>query len=254
MTVRPRCAPASTRPSSATPSARRVLMHREQGVPLKEQAVLFRAAHHSDHLEVELTRRNIPFVKYGGLKFMEAAHVKDMLAILRVLENPHDEVAWFRVLQLPEGMGPATARRLMEAIGVRTTDDERRTRRWHASSTSRSRCRRRRSTVCRSCARPCADAPTRRCSRPRPRSSGCAGSSRPSSLGATTPRQPGCAISISSRRSPQATRPASDSSRSSRSILHRAPVISPVRRCSTRTGSCSRRSTRRRDSSGTSCT
>ncbi|MEZ0235069.1 MAG: ATP-dependent helicase [Actinomycetota bacterium] len=101
-----------------------VLMHREQGMPLKEQAVLFRAAHHSDHLEVELTRRNIPFVKYGGLKFMEAAHVKDTLAILRVLENPHDEVAWFRVLQLPEGMGPATARRLMEAIGVRTTDDE----------------------------------------------------------------------------------------------------------------------------------
>ncbi len=101
-----------------------VLAHREQGVPLKEQAVLFRASHHSDHLEVELTRRNIPFVKYGGLKFMEAAHVKDTLAILRVLENPHDEVAWFRVLQLPEGMGPATARRLMEAIGVRITDDE----------------------------------------------------------------------------------------------------------------------------------
>ncbi|HVF08647.1 MAG TPA: ATP-dependent helicase [Actinomycetota bacterium] len=96
-----------------------VLGHREQGVPLKEQAVLFRAAHHSDHLEVELTRRNIPFVKYGGLKFMEAAHVKDTLAILRVLENPHDEVAWFRVLQLPDGMGPASARRLMEAIGVR---------------------------------------------------------------------------------------------------------------------------------------
>jgi DNA helicase II / ATP-dependent DNA helicase PcrA len=100
-----------------------VLAHREEGVPLKEQAVLFRAAHHSDHLEVELTRRNIPFVKYGGLKFMEAAHVKDTLAIMRVLENPHDEVAWFRVLQLPEGMGPATARRLMEAIGVRAADD-----------------------------------------------------------------------------------------------------------------------------------
>jgi DNA helicase-2/ATP-dependent DNA helicase PcrA len=96
-----------------------VLAHREEGVPLKEQAVLFRAAHHSDQLEVELTRRNIPFVKYGGLKFMEAAHVKDALSILRVLENPHDEVAWFRVLQLPDGMGPATARRIMDAIGVR---------------------------------------------------------------------------------------------------------------------------------------
>ncbi|MEX1265158.1 MAG: ATP-dependent helicase [Actinomycetota bacterium] len=101
-----------------------VLAHREEGVPLKEQAVLFRAAHHSDHLEVELTRRNIPFVKYGGLKFMEAAHVKDTLAIMRVLENPHDEVAWFRVLQLPGNMGPATARRLMEAIGVRTGSGE----------------------------------------------------------------------------------------------------------------------------------
>jgi DNA helicase-2/ATP-dependent DNA helicase PcrA len=100
-----------------------VLAHREEGVALKEQAVLFRAAHHSDHLEVELTRRNIPFVKYGGLKFMEAAHVKDTLAIMRVLENARDEVAWFRVLQLPEGMGPATARRLMDAIGVRASDD-----------------------------------------------------------------------------------------------------------------------------------
>ncbi|MDH4111453.1 MAG: ATP-dependent helicase [Actinomycetota bacterium] len=99
-----------------------VLAHREEGVPLKEQAVLFRAAHHSDHLEVELARRNIPFVKYGGLKFMEAAHVKDTLALMRVLENPHDEVAWFRVLQLPESMGPATSRRLMDAIGVRGAD------------------------------------------------------------------------------------------------------------------------------------
>ena len=102
-----------------------VLAHREEGVPLKEQAVLFRAAHHSDHLEVELTRRNIPFVKYGGLKFMEAAHVKDTLAIMRVLENPHDEVAWFRVLQLPDGMGPATARRLMDAIGLRALGGDR---------------------------------------------------------------------------------------------------------------------------------
>ncbi len=103
-----------------------ILDHREEGVPLKEQAVLFRAAHHSDLLEVELARRNIPFVKYGGLKFLEAGHVKDTLAMLRVLENPSDEVAWFRVLQLPEGMGPATARRLMAHIGVgETADDER---------------------------------------------------------------------------------------------------------------------------------
>jgi ATP-dependent DNA helicase UvrD/PcrA len=98
---------------------RAVLVARERGTPLTEQAVLFRAAHHSDVLEVELLRRNIPFMKYGGLKFLEAAHVKDALALLRVLENPHDEVAWFRVLQLPEAMGPASARRLMADIGVR---------------------------------------------------------------------------------------------------------------------------------------
>ena len=97
---------------------RAVLAHRELGVPLMRQAVLFRAAHHSDVLEVELARRNIPFVKYGGLRFLEATHVKDALALLRVLENPRDEVAWFRVLQLPAGVGPATARRLMQTIGV----------------------------------------------------------------------------------------------------------------------------------------
>jgi DNA helicase-2/ATP-dependent DNA helicase PcrA len=96
-----------------------LLEHREQGVPLKRQAILFRAAHHSDLLEVELARRNIPFVKYGGLKFLEAAHVKDMLCLLRLLENPFDEVSWFRVLQLPDGIGPAGARRLIAELGVR---------------------------------------------------------------------------------------------------------------------------------------
>ncbi|MGH2530296.1 MAG: ATP-dependent helicase [Actinomycetota bacterium] len=100
---------------------RAVLEHREQGTMLKEQAVLFRAAHHSDLLEIELSRRNIPFVKYGGLKFMEAAHVKDALAVLRVLENPGDEVSWFRVLQFLDGVGPATARGLV--AGLVATDD-----------------------------------------------------------------------------------------------------------------------------------
>ena len=101
---------------------RQVLEHRERGTPLRRQAVLFRAAHHSDVLEVELARRNIPFVKYGGLKFLEAAHVKDVLALLRILDNPFDEVSWFRVLQLLEGVGPAGAGRLMEALGVRRED------------------------------------------------------------------------------------------------------------------------------------
>ncbi len=87
----------------------RILQTRESGVPLKRQAVLFRSSHHSDTLELELTRRNIPFVKYGGLKFLEAAHVKDLLAVLRWADNPKNRIAAFRALQLLPGMGPATA-------------------------------------------------------------------------------------------------------------------------------------------------
>ena len=93
-----------------------VLEHREAGVDLNRQAVLMRAAHHSDLLEVELGRRNIPFVKYGGLKFLEAAHVKDVLCVLRWAENPRDGVAGFRVLQLLPGFGPAHARRVQERL------------------------------------------------------------------------------------------------------------------------------------------
>ncbi len=94
----------------------RILEHREQGTPLRQQAVLFRTGHHSDLLELELTRRNIPFVKYGGLKFLESTHIKDVLAMLRLLENPRDEVSWFRVLQLLDGIGPAGARSIITAI------------------------------------------------------------------------------------------------------------------------------------------
>ncbi|MBV9040539.1 MAG: ATP-dependent helicase [Acidimicrobiia bacterium] len=97
-----------------------VLWHRDQGVALREQAVLFRAGHHSDGLELELARRNIPFVKYGGLRYLEAAHVKDLLCLLRVLDNPRDEVAWHRALCLLPGVGPATARRVVDDIDVRS--------------------------------------------------------------------------------------------------------------------------------------
>src|SRR6185436_12304389 len=82
------------------------------------QAVLFRASHHSDALEVELGRRNIPFVKYGGLRFLEAAHVKDALAFLRWAENPRDGLAGFRVAQLLPGMGPALGERLCTAVAT----------------------------------------------------------------------------------------------------------------------------------------
>jgi DNA helicase II / ATP-dependent DNA helicase PcrA len=90
----------------------RVLEARERGVPLRRQAVLFRSAHHSDGLELELVRRNIPYVKYGGLKFLEAAHVKDLLAVLRWADNPKNRVAAFRALQLLPGVGPAGAERI----------------------------------------------------------------------------------------------------------------------------------------------
>ena len=91
----------------------RVLEQREAGIPLHRQAVLMRTAHHSDLLEIELGRRNIPFVKYGGLKFLEAAHVKDVVCILRWAENARDDLAGFRVLQLLPGIGPAQARRIL---------------------------------------------------------------------------------------------------------------------------------------------
>ncbi len=99
-----------------------ILAHHERGIPLTHQAVLFRASHHSDMLEVELARRNIPFHKYGGLKFIEAAHIKDMLAFLRILENPSDEISWFRILQMFEGVGPRTAQKMLQDLGVRAQD------------------------------------------------------------------------------------------------------------------------------------
>jgi DNA helicase II / ATP-dependent DNA helicase PcrA len=94
----------------------RVLENREEGTSLKQQAILFRASHHSTSLEIELTRRDIPFVKFGGLKFLDSAHVKDLLAVLRFVENPRDRVAGFRVLQLLPGVGPGLAQRVLAAM------------------------------------------------------------------------------------------------------------------------------------------
>lgn len=96
--------------------AQKVLENREAGATLKQQAVLFRASHHSGPLEIELTRRNIPFVKFGGLKFLDAAHVKDLLALLRFVENPRDRVSAFRVMQLLPGVGPTSAQRVIEHL------------------------------------------------------------------------------------------------------------------------------------------
>jgi DNA helicase-2/ATP-dependent DNA helicase PcrA len=96
--------------------AEQVLRQREAGTVLKQQAVLFRASHHSAALELEFARRNIPFVKFGGLKFLEAAHVKDLMAVLRFAHNPRGRMAGFRVVQLIPGIGPATATSLLDAM------------------------------------------------------------------------------------------------------------------------------------------
>jgi DNA helicase-2/ATP-dependent DNA helicase PcrA len=97
----------------------KVLELREQGVPLDNIAVLFRSGYLSFDLEIELNKANIPFVKYGGFKFIETAHIKDLVAHLRVLENPRDAVAWNRILLLVEGVGPRTAEKVIEDILAR---------------------------------------------------------------------------------------------------------------------------------------
>jgi DNA helicase-2/ATP-dependent DNA helicase PcrA len=94
----------------------RVLEGRERGMDLREQAVLMRTAHDSALLELELARREIPFLKYGGLRYLEAAHVKDLIALFRLADNHADELSWFRVLQLLEGVGPASARRVLDVL------------------------------------------------------------------------------------------------------------------------------------------
>ncbi len=94
----------------------RVMAAREEGMELREQAVLYRTNHDSALLEVELVRRHIPFVKYGGLKYLEAAHVKDFVALMRLTDNPADELSWFRVLKLLDGVGPTRARRILETL------------------------------------------------------------------------------------------------------------------------------------------
>jgi len=96
--------------------ADKILELREEGVELSDIAVLFRSSWHSNDLEVELSRRNIPFVKYGGQKFVEAAHIKDVISYLRIAYNPHDEVSWYRALLLMRGIGPKTAEKIINEV------------------------------------------------------------------------------------------------------------------------------------------
>jgi DNA helicase-2/ATP-dependent DNA helicase PcrA len=119
-TERPRLVTVKDEADQARYVVEQVLEQREAGTALKQQAVLFRTSSHSGPLEIELTRRNIPFVKFGGLKFLDAAHVKDLLALLRWVENPRDRVAGFRVLQLLPGIGPASAGRVLDQMAAAT--------------------------------------------------------------------------------------------------------------------------------------
>jgi len=112
--MRPRLVTVRDEADQARCVVEHILESRESGTRLKEQAVLFRTSSHSGLLEIELTRRNIPFVKFGGLKFLDAAHIKDMLALMRFVENPRDRVAGFRLMHLIPGAGPASAQRVLD--------------------------------------------------------------------------------------------------------------------------------------------
>ncbi len=114
--IMPRYVSTDDLESQAEYVASQILARREAGVTLRQQAVLFRTASHSDLLEIELTRRKIPFVKYGGLKFLEAAHVKDLISVLRWADNPRNTMAAFRVLQLLPGMGPVNAKATLQVV------------------------------------------------------------------------------------------------------------------------------------------
>ena len=113
-----RCHDAS---AEAQAIVERVLEAHERGLALCEQAVLVRASHHSDLVEVELNARRVPYRKYGGLKFLETAHVKDFVAAARLVDNPRDEISWYRLLRLHDSIGPGRARALVE--GARSSAD-----------------------------------------------------------------------------------------------------------------------------------
>lgn len=120
--VRPRLVRCHDAPAEARAVADGILEALDRGVALRQQAVLVRAAHHSDLVEVELSVRRVPYRKYGGLRFLETAHVKDFVTAARLLVNPHDDVAWFRLLRLHQGIGPARARALVELLRPETED------------------------------------------------------------------------------------------------------------------------------------
>lgn len=119
-TEKPRLVTVGTEALQARYMVDRILADREAGMRLKDQAVLFRTSSHAAQIEAELTRRSVPYVKFGGLKFLDSAHVKDLLSVLRLKRNPRDRVAGFRVLQLIPGVGPTAAARILDALDLAT--------------------------------------------------------------------------------------------------------------------------------------
>ena len=113
---KPRLTAVGTETAQVDEVIGRVLANLEEGMMLRDQAVLFRSSHHAAQLELALARRRIPFRKFGGLKFLEASHVKDLLSILRFAENPRDQAAGLRVLKLVPGIGSTTARKALDAV------------------------------------------------------------------------------------------------------------------------------------------
>ena len=226
-------------PSACSPST-------NAGVALREQAVLMRTGHHSDLLELELGRRRIPYVKYGGIRYLEAAHVKDFLALLRLVSNPADQVSWFRVLQLLEGVGPRIAQpdpRRARRSTLATLPEQ-----WATRGRSPAAARERRRPAARARSPPPRPAP----------SAGRPGRAAPRGARAADPqalprrRACACATSTSWPTPPHGQRASSSSPPSSRSTRRSRAPTTPARRNSTRTTSSSARSTPRKDSSGTS--
>ena len=229
----------------------KVLAAREQGMLLREQAVLARTGHDTDLLELELSRRGIPYRKYGGLRYLDAAHVKDLLASFRLVERPGDQLAWFRILQLIDGVGPGRARRacdLLLAGDPPSLADARGALGVGARGAARSRRGAQADAVVAAVAaggecdgagvvaERLRDASPRSCAR------------------TTSTARRGSSISTCSATSPRERPTCARSSPSSCSTRRRRRATSPGLRTSTTTGSSSRRSTRPRASSGSPST
>ena len=241
---KPQFISAADEPAQVQYVVERILEHREAGIDLKRQAVLFRAAHHSAALEVELARRNIPFVKYGGLKFLEAAHVKDVLCVLRWAENPRDAVAGFRVLQLLPGRRTSRSKeRACAALRMPLHIQSAEWRQRPIRSGAALEC------VLRH------DGPASRFGNSMDWTGGPSSASGTSRIlrGFTITRRPVSAIWKSWSRSPQGMQRVSVFSRSSRSTLRRPPAPKPGHRCSMKTTSFCRPSIPPRDRNGTRC-